>query len=142
MAKVSRRLFLLLALLPLTAIAAEKKQPEITLVYWGSGDCPYCRKWETMEDGGEKAFLASSESKAIRYYRVKNARLADEYQREHFPAGLEWLWERYEWKDVSHPFRPGWHLYLDRKLVENASGAANWQQKVLPRLKELLSGRP
>ena len=129
---------LLLMYLGSPAWAAGEAKHEITVVYWGSVDCRWCRLWETSEDGMEKSFVASPEFRGLKYFRVKNARLVDDYGKEHFPAGLEWLWERYEWKEFPHPWRPGWQVFVDKKLVETYYGTNNWQTKALPRVQELL----
>lgn len=131
-------LFVVLLGFSLPAGADAGAKHEVTVVYWGSADCRWCRHWETADDGMEKSFMASADFKQLKYFRVKNARLADDYGKENFPAGLGWLWERYEWKDFPHPWRPGWQIFVDRKLVDTFYGTNNWQTKALPRIQELL----
>jgi len=124
--------------LALPAFGAGEAKHEITVVYWGAADCRWCRLWEMSPDNMEKSFLASQDFKRLKYYRVKSARLSDEYRKEHFPPGLEWLWERYEWKEFSISGRPGWQVFVDRKLVDSFYGTNNWQTRALPRIQELL----
>lgn len=134
---IARWLTLMMAMLCLPSWGAGEVKHEITVVYWGSADCRWCQKWES--DGMEAAFKAAPEFKKIKYFRIKNKHLKDDYGKEHFPAGLEWLRERYEWKEFSHPWRPGWQIYVDRKLVDTFYGTSNWQEKALPRIQELLA---
>jgi hypothetical protein len=122
----------------LPAGAAGGAKHEVTVVYWGSADCRWCRLWETSDTGMEKSFVASPEFRKLKYFRVKNARLADDYEKEHFPTGTEWLWEQYEWKEFPHPWRPGWQVFVDHKLVDTYYGTTNWQEKALPRIQELV----
>src|SRR5262245_10445236 len=107
--------YLLFALAVVGDCAANAQKPELLLVYWSSADCRWCTYWESARSGLEQEFKESAEFKKITYRMVKNDRLVDPYTREHFPADIQWLYERVQRGEERRPGRPSWVLYVDRK---------------------------
>lgn len=88
----------------------------------------------------EARFRASPEFRKLAFHRIKNARLADDYvDAALYPPELEWLHRRYVAKEFGKPFRPGWWVFVDRKLVERFSGSSAWESKALPRIREIVA---
>jgi hypothetical protein len=104
---------------------------------WGSEDCPYCTSWEGSL-GPEGKFRASPEFAKLKFYKVKNLWLRGDYYQEHFSPEIAWVWERYQ-RTRQRPGRPGWQVYVDRKLVASFVGSKAWQEKGLPQIKELVA---
>lgn len=109
----------------------------ITLVYWSSDDCPYCRSWEGSL-GGYGKFREMPEYSKIKFYTVRNDSLKSGYDERHFPPELGWLWARYQ-QSQRHPGRPGWQVYVGRKLVASFQGATQWEANHLPRIKDIIA---
>jgi hypothetical protein len=113
---------------------------EIVVVYWSSDDCPWCTYWEGSFSGMEKSFRASPEFQKLKFYRIKNARLAEDYfEPSLYPPELKWLEQRYQAREFKKPFRPGWWIFVDRKLVESYAGTKNWDAKAFPKIRELVA---
>jgi hypothetical protein len=136
---------LLSLLLLITAASAAEGSPapgknaEIVVVYWSSGDCRWCSYWEGMS-GLERKFRESPEFQKLKFYRVKNGYLQDDYfEKELYPADLTWLWERYQAAEFKKPFRPGWWIFVDRKLVVRYGSVKQWEEQAFPRIKELVA---
>ena len=88
----------------------------------------------------EKNFRASPEFRKLKFFRVKNARLADPYERSQFPAGLEWLAERYAGGEFKRPsIRPSWWVFVDRQRVATFGGTKQWESTAIPRIKQIVA---
>ena len=137
---LSRFVFLIVAALicpPVLAAEAGAK-PEVTVVYWSSGDCPWCTYWESSMSGMEKKFRASPEFAKIKFYRVKNSHLKDPYIAEQFSPEIDYVWQRYQ-QTQKNPGRPGWQVWVDRKLVATFQGTKNWDETYFPRIKQIVA---
>lgn len=110
---------------------------EITMVYWSSQDCPYCRLWEGSL-GMYGKFKAMPEFAKIKFYTVKNESLRFGYNESHFPPEISWVWERYQ-KTQRQPGRPGWQIYVGRKFVASFQGAQKWEEDHLPKIKQIIA---
>jgi hypothetical protein len=131
-------LLLALALATSGAGAVDTRKPELLLVYWSSADCRWCTYWESARSGMQEQLREAEEFKRVTFRVVKNERLADPYVREHFPADVQWLYERVQRGAEQHPGRPGWVLYVDRKRVAGFYGATHWEEQHLPEIKRLI----
>jgi len=80
----------------------------------------------------------SEEFKRITYRIVKNERLADPYTRAHFPADIQWLYERVQRGEERRAGRPGWVLYVDRKRIAGFYGATHWEEQHFPEIRRLI----
>ena len=88
----------------------------------------------------ESSFRASPEFQKLKFYRIKNNRLADDYfDQDLYPAELKWLWERYQAREFKKPFRPGWWIFVDRKLIERYAGTKNWEGQAVPKIRDLVT---
>jgi len=89
----------------------------------------------------ESKFRASPEFQKLQFHRVKNRRLADDYSEASlYPPELRWLHERYVAKEFGKAtFRPGWWIFVDRKLVDRFGGSSNWDTKAFPRIREIVA---
>lgn len=110
----------------------------ITLVYWSSADCPYCKMWEQGSLSMYSKFREMPEYAKIKFYTVKNLSLKFGYEEEHFPPEISWVWERYQ-KTQRNPGRPGWQVYVGRKMVASFQGATGWESNHLPKIKEIIA---
>ena len=110
---------------------------EITMVYWSSADCPYCRLWEGSL-GMYGKFREMPEFAKIKFYTVKNESLRFGYNESHFPPEISWVWERYQ-KTQRQPGRPGWQIYAGRKFVASFQGAKGWEDDHLPKIKQIIA---
>ena len=110
---------------------------EIVVVYWSSKDCPYCDMWESASWGMTR-LKTSEEYQKLKFFVVKNERLALPYLKEHFPPEITWVWERYQ-RGEKPPGRPGWTIYVDRGLVGRYVGINEWDQNAFPEIKRLVA---
>ena len=88
----------------------------------------------------ERSFRASPEFQKLKFFRIKNARLADDYGREHFPKELDWLAERYLAREFKKPSpRPTWWIFVDRKLAGAYGGSKQWDSVIFPKIKQIVA---
>jgi hypothetical protein len=138
--------FFMLALAPfgimaqLSSPSVPNAKAEIVVVYWSSADCRWCSYWESSFSGMEKNFRASPEFQKLKFYRIKNARLADDYfDPSLYPPELKWLEQRYQAREFKKPFRPGWWIFVDQQLVDNYASTQDWDSKAFPKIRELVA---
>ncbi|MCS6995660.1 MAG: hypothetical protein NZ533_01655 [Casimicrobiaceae bacterium] len=138
------------ALVPQWALAAPDVQPaaskdnRLTVVYWSARDCRWCTWWEgrILGSGGEAAFLASPEGKAVRYITVKKNFLAIPYAEHDFKPDQKWLWKLLEsGKHRRIVGFPSFSLLDGEELVVYAVGQDGFRDELLPKLRERLAKR-
>jgi hypothetical protein len=124
------RLLLALALLAFAGVSPASTPVRVEMLYLGTHDCPYCRRWEAQS---RPPLLASAEGRAITYVEVRGETLRKPIVREHYPADYAWAF------DHIGPSRgvPRWAVFVNGKLVLNALGLTAYERDVLPILKEL-----
>jgi hypothetical protein len=104
---------------------------EVMLLYVGADDCAPCRTWQRT-DG--PSFRASQEFVRVTYREVKSPSLFDVLKDEHWPEDLRPYRERIG-RAAAVPL---WLVVADDALVEQAFGASQWRDAVLPKLRSLL----
>ena len=88
----------------------------------------------------ESSFRASPEFRKLKFYRVKNARLAENYEKGSFPSGLEWLADRYVAGEFKKPsVRPSWWVFVNRQRVATYGGTKQWQSTAVPQIKQIVA---
>jgi hypothetical protein len=128
--KLRRALFALalLAFLP----AAPAAPLRVEMLYLGTHDCPYCRRWEAQS---RPPLLASVEGRAITYVEVRGETLRKPITQEHYPRDYAWAFEQI---GLTRGV-PRWAVFVNGKLVLNALGLTAYERDVLPMLKELVA---
>jgi len=104
---------------------------DITLLYVGAEDCAPCRAWQNHE---RTTFLASADFPLIAYQEVKSPHLHDILKDENWPDDIRDYRAGLKRSDGV----PLWLVVVDRKVVEQRFGAAEWRASVLPAIKSLL----
>ena len=126
------------ALAALPALSrAQSRVPQyqkLDLLYLGTDDCPYCRRWESRT---KDAFLASPEGRAVNFVHVKGRTLREPIVEQHYPPEFRWVFEKIG------PSRgvPRYLLVMDGKLVMSAFGLNEWEDRFRPALKDLVEGQ-
>ena len=126
------------ALAALPALSrAQSRVPQyqkLDLLYLGTDDCPYCRRWESRT---KDAFLASPEGRAVNFVHVKGRTLREPIVEQHYPPEFRWVFEKIG------PSRgvPRFLLVMDGKLVMSAFGLNEWEDRFRPALKDLVEGQ-
>ena len=88
----------------------------------------------------ERNFRASPEFPKLKFYRVKTARLAENYEKGHFPSGLEWLAERYVGGEFRKPsIRPSWWVFVNRQRVATYGGTKQWESTAVPQIRQIVA---
>ena len=88
----------------------------------------------------ERNFRASPEFPKLKFFRVKNAKLADNYEQRQFPNGLEWLAERYVAGEFKKPsIRPSWWVFVDRQRVGTFAGTKQWDSTAVPKIRQIVA---
>ena len=125
-----------LAALPALSRAQSRvpQYPKLDLLYLGTDDCPYCRRWESRT---KDAFLASPEGRAVNFVHVKGRTLREPIVEQHYPPEFRWVFEKIG------PSRgvPRFLLVMDGKLVMSAFGLNEWEDRFRPALKDLVEGQ-
>lgn len=116
---------------------AQSRVPQyerLDLLYLGTDDCPYCRRWESRT---KDAFLASPEGRAVNFVHVKGRTLREPIVEQHYPPEFRWVF------DKIGPSRgvPRFLLVMDGKLVMSAFGLNEWEDRFRPALKDLVQGQ-
>ena len=108
-----------------------KSQRHVTLVYVGAENCAPCDNWQRNQG---TAFRDSAEFHRLAYREVKSPSLLDVLKDDNWPADLR----TYRQAIAQHAGVPLWLVITDNRLVLQGSGASQWQNTVLPRIKSLL----
>jgi hypothetical protein len=134
-----RRLLLLAALWSCVGLASAADQ--ITVVYLGTDDCPYCRHWEARARGELLDELgSSSEWRAVRFVEVRGETLRQPIVERHYPDELKWLGRQLG------PSRgvPRFILVVNGEVKSSVFGTNSYQNTFLPALRQAVersSGR-
>lgn len=116
----------------------------LTVVYWSAKDCRWCTWWEgkVLGSGGEAAFLASPEGKAVRYETVKKTFLSVPYGPHDFRPEQRWLWNQLDsGKHRRIVGYPSFSLFDGEELVVYAVGQDGFKDELLPKLRERMAKR-
>lgn len=125
------RAFLLAALCWLVpAGPSHASAQRVEMLYLGTHDCPYCRRWEAQS---RAPLLASLEGRGITYVEVRGETLRKPIVREHYPADYAWAFDQI---GASRGV-PRFAVFVNGKLVLNALGLTAYERDVVPLLKEL-----
>jgi hypothetical protein len=111
---------------------------EITVVYLGTDDCPYCRHWEARAKGELAEELRSSAAgQAVRYVEVKGETLRQPIVERHYPDELKWLARRLG------PSRgvPRFILVVNGEVAWSVFGTNNYERTFLPALRQAIARR-
>jgi hypothetical protein len=111
--------------------ASRPRPREITLIYVGAEDCAACRVWQRVDAA---TFRGSSEYSRITYREVKSSSTLDVLKDEHWPDDLRPYRDRLG-RGAGVPL---WLLVADGELVQQALGARQWKEAMLPKLKSLV----
>jgi hypothetical protein len=105
---------------------------DITVVYLGTDDCPYCRHWEAR---AKDELLASPERPAFRYVEVRGETLRQPIVERHYPEELKWLGRRLG------PSRgvPRFILVINGEVAWSVFGTNNYEKVFLPALREAVA---
>ena len=131
-----RRLFLVLALLTCTGIALAAD--EITVVYLGTDDCPFCRHWEARARGELMTEMRSSPDwKSVRYFEVRGETLRQPIVERHYPEELKWLGRQLG------PSRgvPRFILVVNGEVKWSVFGTNGYENTFLPALRQAVERR-
>jgi hypothetical protein len=101
------------------------------LIYVGAEDCAACRVWQRVDAA---TFRSSSEYSRITYREVKSSSTLDVLKDEHWPDDLRPYRDRLG-RGAGVPL---WLLVADGELVQQALGARQWKEAMLPKLKSLV----
>jgi hypothetical protein len=129
-------LLLLLACMS-AAVAAE----DITVLYLGTNDCPYCQHWEARAKGELLAELRTTpEGRVVRYVEVRGETLRQPIVERHYPDDLKWLGRQLG------PSRgvPRFILVVNGEVKSSVFGTNSYQNTFLPALRQAVergSGR-
>lgn len=125
-----KRLFVLLALLCCTGIAAAADA--ISVVYLGANDCPYCQHWEARAKGELMDELRGS---AVRYFEVKGETLRQPILERHYPDELKWLARKLG------PSRgvPRFILLVNGQVAWSVFGTNDYARIFLPALRQAMA---
>jgi hypothetical protein len=126
------------------AQSAAGKDARLTVVYWSAKDCRWCTWWEgkVLGSGGEAAFLASPEGKAVRYETVKKTFLSVPYGAHDFRPEQRWLWNQLEsGRHRRIAGYPSFSLFDGEELVVYAVGQDGFKDELLPKLRERIGKR-
>jgi len=104
---------------------------EVTLLYVGADDCAPCRAWQRDD---APAFRTAPEFARVAYREVKAPSVLDLLKDEYWPDDLRRHRERLG-RGVAVPL---WLVVADAVVVEQAFGARQWREAVLPRLRSLV----
>jgi hypothetical protein len=108
-----------------------KIQKNVTLVYVGAENCAPCDVWQRNQG---TAFRYSAEFHRLTYREVKSSSLLDVLKDDNWPEDLR----AYRQAIGEHAGVPLWLVIADDRLVLQGSGATQWQNTVLPKIKSLL----
>ena len=111
---------------------AVKSQRHVTLVYVGAENCAPCDTWQRNQG---TAFRESAEFHRLAYREVKSPSLLDVLKDDNWPDDLR----AYRQAIGQHAGVPLWLVIADDRLVLQGSGASQWQNAVLPKIKSLLN---
>ena len=109
-----------------------QSQRHVTLVYVGAENCAPCDNWQHNKG---TAFRYSAEFHRLTYREVKSPSLLDVLKDENWPEDLR----AYRQTIGQHAGVPLWLVIADNRLVLQGSGASQWQNAVLPKIKSLLN---
>ena len=129
-----RRAFILLALFACTGLAAAAD--DISVVYLGADDCPYCQHWEARARGELLAELrATPASRAVHYYEVKGESLRFPIVESHYPEELRWLGRKLG------PMRgvPRFVLVVNGQVAWSVIGTNDYERVFLPALRQAIA---
>lgn len=104
---------------------------DVTLLYVGAEDCAPCRAWQNSEGA---SFHASADFARITYREVKSPHLHDILNDENWPDDIRGYRAGLKRSDGV----PLWLVVVDRKVVEQRFGAAEWRASILPAIQSLL----
>ncbi len=125
-----------LALLPLAGTAAAAG--EISVVYLGTNDCPYCQHWEARAKRELVAELgALPTGQAVRFYEVKGETLRQPIVERHYPDEIKWLGRRLG------PSRgvPRFILLVNGEVAWSVYGTNEYEAVFLPALRRAIAQR-
>jgi hypothetical protein len=118
-------------IMKITRPPAAKSQRHVTLVYVGAENCAPCDIWQRNQG---ITFRNSAEFQRLAYREVKSASLLDVLKDDNWPEDLR----GYRQAIGRHAGVPHWLVIADNRLVLQGSGATQWQDTVLPKIKSLL----
>jgi len=108
-----------------------KSQRHVTLVYVGAENCAPCDIWQRNQG---TAFRDTAEFHRLTYREVKSPSLLDVLRDDNWPEDLR----AYRQTIGQHAGVPLWLVIADNRLVLQGSGASQWQNMILPKIKSLL----
>ena len=120
-----------LEIMKLISPPSVKSQRHVTLVYVGAKNCAPCDIWQRNQG---TAFRNTAEFYRLTYREVKSPSLLDVLKDDHWPEDLR----TYRQAIGQHAGVPLWLVIADDRLVLQGSGATQWQNMVLPKIKSLL----
>ena len=122
----------LLVLVALLSPAGPAAAADISVVYLGTNDCPYCQHWEARAKGELMAELRGS---PVRYYEVKGETLRQPIVERHYPDDLKWLARKLG------PSRgvPRFILLVDGQIAWSVFGTNDYERIFLPALRQAMA---
>ncbi len=120
-----------LEIMKLISPPSVKSQRHVTLVYVGAENCAPCDIWQRNQG---TAFRDTAEFHRLTYREVKSPSLLDVLKDDNWPEDLR----TYRQAIGRHAGVPLWLVIADDRLVLQGSGATQWQNMVLPKIKSLL----
>ena len=125
---------LVAAVLAGMVVAFDSRNPldaaRITLLYVGASDCAPCRSWQ--DESGAR-FRKSDEFSRLSFREVKSPHLRDVLDDANWPADLR----RYRNRLGRDAGVPLWFVILDGSVIAEGFGEAQWNGKILPRIRTL-----
>jgi hypothetical protein len=127
---MTRRAFLIAALLASTSLAPAEAASGLQVIYVGGWDCPPCAVWKKTQ---KPRWLASPEFQQVRWIEIESPRLRDAYQERYWPLEVKPLLAKLPRKSGT----PRFLIVRDGEILSNQFGVPGWSTTMAD-LKKLL----
>ncbi len=116
-AAMKRRAFLLGT--TMLASGAAEAAGQVTVIYIGGWDCPYCTAWK---NDSKPQWVASELFRQVRYVEIEAPHLREAYREKYWPEELLPVLAQVPHKNGT----PRWLVVKNGKIVANAFGHSKW----------------
>lgn len=113
-----------------TVAGSVRAAADVTVIYIGDWDCPYCTVWKNED---KPKWLASNLSKRVRYVEIEAPHLKEVYQERYWPDDLRPILAQVPHKRGT----PRFLIVRAGRIVSNDFGHHKWQHALDAVRKEL-----